>query len=142
MNESEPHPAAHPEPRPASHPVSNYAAQPGVRGPDPARTRSRLELQAALGLLAGVIAMATICGAIIISGWFAGVLWDPAERFFWAGGAAGGLMVASFAAAAFPGGDDDERAILRIRLFVRIGLLLLVLAPTLCIGAMVADFYR
>ncbi|THG30992.1 hypothetical protein [Naasia lichenicola] len=124
------------------HPAIDSAVHPGVRRPDPGRTRTRLELQAALGLLAGVIAMATICGAIIVSGWFAGVLWDPAERFFWAGAAAGGLMVASFAAAAFPGGDDDERAIFRIRLFVRIGLLLLVVAPTLCIGAMVADFYR
>jgi hypothetical protein len=106
------------------------------------RRRARLELQAGLALLTGALTMAIVCGATIVSKWFAGVLWDPAERFFWAGAVLAGLMVAVFAAAAVPGGDDDARVILRIRVLLRIGLLLFVLSPALCIGALIADFYR
>jgi hypothetical protein len=51
-------------------------------------------------------------------------------------------MVAVFAAAAFPGGANDRRVIRRITWLTRLGLLLIVAAPALCIGAMVADFYR
>lgn len=103
--------------------------------------RERLERNAVLLLGIGALTMATICGAIIVSGWFAGVLDDPPERWFWAGSVLELLMVVAFAAAAFPGGDDDVRVIRRVRAFTRVGLVLFVVAPVMCVGALVVDFY-
>lgn len=85
--------------------------------------------------------MAVICGAFIVSGWFAGVLEDHAERFFWAGGILALLGVLVLSAAALPGGDDDRRTVRRVTVLSRVGLVLFAVAPVLCIGAMVADFY-
>ncbi|MFB2596196.1 hypothetical protein ACEXQE_00240 [Herbiconiux sp. P17] len=86
--------------------------------------------------------MAIVCGAVIVSGWFAGVLVDRWERLFWAGALLGGVMVATFAAAAAPGGTDAPRASIRIAWLLRIGLVLFVLAPACCVAALVGDFYR
>jgi hypothetical protein len=87
------------------------------------------------------VVFAIIAAGIIVSGWFAGVIQDRFERVFWAGALTGGLMVAVFAGAAFPGGPDDARAIARITWLTRIGLVLFLLAPTLCIVALVCDFF-
>lgn len=87
------------------------------------------------------LTMAVICGSIIVSGWFAGVIRDVYERVFWAGALSAGLMVAVLAAAAWPGGTDDRRAITRTTWLLRAGLVLFVLAPTLCLAALVADFF-
>ena len=103
--------------------------------------RERLERNATLLLVGSALTMAIICGAIIVSGWFAGVMDDPPERWFWAGSVLEFAMVAVFAAAAFPGGDDDERVIRRVRALTRIGLVLFIVAPAMCIGALVVDFY-
>jgi hypothetical protein len=86
--------------------------------------------------------LAIICGAVIVSGWFAGVLVDRWERVFWVGALLGGLAVAVFAAGAAPGGRNISRACTRITWLLRAGLLLIVVAPALCILAMVGDFYR
>lgn len=91
---------------------------------------------------AAALVMAVVCGSVIVSGWFAGVLVDSWERLFWAGALLGGLMVAVFAAAAVPGGADARRSVPRITWLLRAGLLLFVLAPGLCVVAMVGDFYR
>lgn len=106
-----------------------------------AATRSALERQATSLFIGFLVAMAIICGAIFVSGWFAGVLDDPPERVFWAGAVLAGLTVAVLAAAAFPGGRDDGREIARIRWTMRLGLVLAVVSPALCIGALIADFY-
>ena len=103
--------------------------------------RERLERNAVLLLGIGALTMATICGGIIVSGWFAGVLDDPPERVFWVGAVLAGLTVAVWALAAFPGWGDDGREITRIRRTIRLGLVLTLLSPTLCIGAMIVDFY-
>lgn len=96
----------------------------------------------AVSLLVGYSAVfAIVCGAIIVSGWFAGVMEDHAERVFWSGAVLAGLTVAVFAAAAFPGGSNDERAVRRITWLVRLGLVMFVVAPALCIGSLIADFY-
>lgn len=105
-------------------------------------TRARLERNAILLLAVGALTMAIICAAIIASGWFAGVIDDGPERWFGAGAILEFVMVAVFAAAAFPGGTDDLAAVRRITWLIRTGLLLYVLAPALCIGALVVDFYR
>ena len=93
-------------------------------------------------LLVGYSAVfAIVCGAIIVSGWFAGVMEDHAERVFWSGAILAGLTVAVLAAAAFPGGGDDARAVRRVTLLIRVGLVMLVTAPALVIGSLIADFY-
>jgi hypothetical protein len=96
----------------------------------------------AIALLAiAAVVMAIICGAIIVSGWFAGVMEDHAERWFWAGSILELLMVFVFAAAVFPGGGDDRRVIRRVTVLTRIGLVMFVAAPVMVLGSMVFDFY-
>jgi MFS family permease len=104
--------------------------------------RAELERHAAVLFAASALVMAVVCGSVIVSGWFAGVLVDRWERLFWVGALLGGLMVAVFAAAAMPGGADARRSVLRITWLLRAGLLLVVLAPALCVVALVGDFYR
>ena len=103
--------------------------------------REHLE-RLAVTLLVGYSAVfAIICGAIIVSGWFAGVMEDHAERVFWGGAVLAGLTVVVLAAAAFPGGSNDERAARRTAWLIRIGLVMFVAAPALVIGSLIADFY-
>ncbi len=103
--------------------------------------RRHAERSAVLLLGIGAIVLATVCAAIIVSGWFAGVMQDRYERWFWAGAVLGLAMVIAFAIAALPGGRDDRGAAIRIKVFIRIGLILLVVSPLMCVGAMIADFY-
>lgn len=97
--------------------------------------------RAGLVFVGYLLAMAIVCGAVIASGWFAGVMDDPAERVFWAGAILAGLTVAVLAAAAFPGWSDERREESRVRWTLRVGLVTGVLAPALCIGALIADFF-
>jgi len=91
--------------------------------------------------VSSALVMAILCGAVIVSGWFAGVIDDEPERVFWVGAILELLMVFAFGAAAFPGGDDDARAIHRVRLLIRVGLVMFVIAPVLCLGALIVNFY-
>ena len=109
--------------------------------PDLAARRDRLERTALGAFAVGALTMAIVCGAVIVSHWFAGVLDDRFERFFWAGSIAGFLMVVAFAAACFPGGRDDRRVVRRITFLLRAGIVLFIASPVLCIGALIADFY-
>ena len=104
--------------------------------------RDRLERSAALLFATCAIVMAVIIGAIIVSGWFAGVMDDRFENTFWAGATLGFLAVLTLGAAAIPGGDNDQFEIRRMRWLTRVGLVAFLIAPCLCLGAMVADFYR
>lgn len=103
--------------------------------------RESLQRRATIVFVGYLLAMATVCGGIIVSGWFAGVLDDPPERVFWAGAVLAFITVAVLAAAAFPGWQDDRRELPRIRWTLRIGLVLGVLSPLLCIVALIWDFY-
>jgi hypothetical protein len=103
--------------------------------------RESLERRAVALFIGYLLAMSIVCGAIIVSGWFAGVLDDPPERVFWAGAVLAFATVVVFASAAFPGGRDEVRESARLRWTIRLGLLLGVLSPALCLGALVADFY-
>lgn len=112
--------------------------------PDSALDRERrrhLERQTAVLFAVTTLSMAIICGSLIVSGWFAGVIQDQYERFFWLGAVLAGVMVVVFTAAVVPGGTNDRGTIRRITWLVRIGLLLFVLAPALCLGALIADFF-
>ena len=104
-------------------------------------TRRHLERTAVTLFVGSALVMAILCGAVIVSGWFAGVIDDEPERVFWAGAILELLMVFVFGAAAFPGGDDDARAIHRVRLLIRVGLVMFVIAPMLCVGALIVNFY-
>jgi hypothetical protein len=103
--------------------------------------RHHLERRAVTLFGIAAIVEAIVCGAVIISGWFAGVMEDHAERVFWAGAILSFVMVAVFAAAALPGGSDDRVEVRRITWLLRVGIGLFIAAPALCIGAMIADFY-
>jgi len=102
--------------------------------------RESLERRAVALFLGYLLAMAVVCAGIIVSGWFAGVLDDPPERVFWTGAVLAFLTVVVFAAAAFPGGSDEVGEVRRLRWTIRVGLVLGVLSPALCIGALIADF--
>jgi len=104
-------------------------------------TRTRVEHSAAVLLVGTALVMAIVCGAIIVSGWFSGGMEDRAENVFYLGAVLEFVTIAVFAAAAFPGGRDDLRAIRRVTWLVRVGLVLFILSPALCIGAMIADYY-
>ena len=103
--------------------------------------RRHLERQASVLFLAASLVMAIICGAIIISGWFAGVIQDRYERVFWFGAVLALASVLVLLAAVIPGPADDDRASRRIVRLLRIGCVGFGIAPVLCIGALVLDFY-
>ena len=108
---------------------------------DLAERRRSLERTAVVLLVGYALVFAVVCSGIIVAGWFAGVLEDHAERFFWAGAVLAFLDVAVLAAAVVPGGGNDGRAVARMRVLITIGLVLFVAAPAIVIGSLVADFY-
>lgn len=103
--------------------------------------RNHLERQALGAFAVTAIVMAIICGAIIVSGWFAGVMTDRYERFFWGGAVLAAASVFVLAVASMPFGANDRSAVRRIRVLTTAGLGLYLVAVVLCIGAMIADFY-
>jgi hypothetical protein len=105
------------------------------------RRRSELELRAVLLLIASSVTMAIVCGSVIVSHWFAGVLIDKWERVFWAGALLAGLMIVVFAVAAVPGGVNARRTNIRITWLLRVGLFLFVLAPAVCLIGLIGNFY-
>lgn len=106
-----------------------------------AATRERAELVAAVLFVGCALTMAVVCGSVIISGWFAGAIADPPERFFWAGAVLAGLAIPVLASAAVPWGGDDAAALRRIRVLLRIGVVMFTLAPGICVGALVVNFF-
>ena len=103
--------------------------------------RRHLERQALGAFAVTAIVMAIICGAIIVSGWFAGVMTDRYERFFWGGAVLAAVSVFALAVASMPFGSNDRSAIRRVRVLTTAGLGCYLVAVVLCIGAMIADFY-
>ena len=103
--------------------------------------RNHLERQALGAFAVTALVMAIICGAIIVSGWFAGVMTDRYERFFWGGAILAAASVFVLAVASMPLGANDASAIRRVRALTTAGLGLYLVAVVLCVGAMVADFY-
>ena len=128
-------------PPPVDAPADDPRVEPDGQAADLVR-RAELERHAATLFVGAVLCVAVVCGAVIVSGWFAGVLVDSWERLFWLGFVLALVMVGVFAAAAAPGGRGARRASLRIAWLLRVGLVLFVLSPALCILALVGDFYR
>jgi hypothetical protein len=113
----------------------------GGAGADDRLLRERAERTAHVVFGVGALSTAIVCGAVVVSGWFAGVITDSYERVFWTGAVLAGVMNVVLAAAVWPGGADDRRVARRTAVLVRVGLALFVTAPALCIGALVADFF-
>lgn len=109
--------------------------------PDDAFLRRHLERSAAHAFVGCALVMAVICGAVIVAGWFAGVVEDHAERFFWAGAILGFVSIVILGLAALPGGNDHARTARRVRWMLRTGIVLFLFSPALCIGALVVDYY-
>ncbi|MDO7880826.1 hypothetical protein [Antiquaquibacter soli] len=109
--------------------------------PDAASLRRHVERTAAHAFVGCALVMSILCGAIIVAGWFAGVIDDRAERFFWAGAILGFVAIVILGLAALPGGDDDVRTTRRVRWMLRAGILLFLFSPALCIAALIADYY-
>jgi MFS family permease len=103
--------------------------------------RSAVERQAGVAFAVAALVLAIVCGAIIVSGWFAGVIEDRYERVFWAGAILALLSVLVLGLSVWPGGDDDRRATRRTRALLRVGLVMFLVSPLLCLGALIADFY-
>lgn len=116
-------------------------AEPRPEEADARALRSHYERHALGALTVTGLTMAVICGGVIVSGWFAGVMTDRYERFFWAGAITAAVAVFVLAVASMPFGASDRAAIGRIRVLVTVGLLLFIAAVVLCVGAMIADFY-
>lgn len=109
--------------------------------PDAAFLRRHLERTAAQAFVGCALVMSIICGAVIVAGWFAGVIDDRAERFFWAGAILGFVAIVILGLAALPGGDDHLRTTRRVRWMLRAGIVLFLFSPALCIAALIADYY-
>lgn len=97
------------------------------------------ETRAMIAFVGCASVLAIICAAIIVSGWFAGAMTDRYERFFWAGAVLALVAVLILLIGANPGGRSSRAP--RARLLTGIGLGLFGLAPLLCVGALIADFY-
>jgi hypothetical protein len=53
--------------------------------PDERPLRSHYERHAAVVFGVTALSMVIVCGAVVVSGWFPGVMTDRWERLFWAG---------------------------------------------------------
>ena len=62
--------------------------------------REHLERQAVALFTVAALVEAIVCGSVIVSGWFAGVMEDHAERVFWAGAILGAVGIRMLGAAA------------------------------------------
>lgn len=86
------------------------------------------------------IVVALVVGSMLVSGWRAGSLDNRVEWIFWAGAVLGAAGVASFGAATYPR-SAHERALGVVNRFIRIGIILFVVAPVLCTFAAMADYW-
>lgn len=80
----------------------------------------------------GLVA-AIVIGAMLVSGWRAGSLDNDIEWLFWVGSVLGAIGIGCFGAAtAQP---------INAPVLVRIGLMLFMAAPVLCVAAVVIDYW-
>lgn len=89
-------------------------------------------MKAAVLFAATAIVAATIVGAMLISGWRAGSLDNRIEPLFWAGAILGAVGIGMFGVGAVS--ERPERVI-------RWGMLLFLLAPVLCVVAVMVDYW-
>ena len=93
-------------------------------------SRTTTSLFAATSLVAAITV-----GAMLVSGWHAGSLDNSVEWIFWAGAILGAVGIAAFGAGVL------ARTVDGIRRDIRIGMILFLLAPVLCVFAVMADYW-
>lgn len=97
---------------------------------------ARAERKAAALFAAAVVAAAVVVAGITIAGWGGGRLDNRIEPLFWAGAILGGIAIALLGLATLP-----RRSAAIITTLSRAGILLFLVAPTLCIVAIFADYW-
>ena len=111
---------------------------------DDARLRELLSLadRKATALFSSTsIVVAITVGAMLVSGWRAGSLEDRAEWFFWAGAIIGAVGIALFGVASIPTTAETEETLARTNRQIRVGLVLFMIAPVLCVFAVMLDYW-
>jgi hypothetical protein len=96
----------------------------------------RAERKAVALFAAAVVAAAVVVAGITIAGWGGGTLNNRIEPLFWAGAILGGVALALLGLATLP-----RRSSAIITALSRAGILLFLIAPTLCIVAMFIDYW-
>jgi hypothetical protein len=96
----------------------------------------RAERKAATLFVGAAAAAAIVVAGITIAGWGGGVLDNRVEPLFWAGAILGGLALALLGLATLP-----RRSARLITGLSRAGVLLFLVAPTLCILAIFWDYW-
>jgi hypothetical protein len=86
------------------------------------------------------IVVALVVGSMLVSGWRAGSLDNRVEWIFWVGAIIGAAGVVLFSAATWPR-SPTERALRSTNRFIRIGIVLFIVAPVLCTFAVMADYW-
>ena len=84
-----------------------------------------------------ILIVAISVGSMLVSGWHAGSLDNRVEWIFWAGAVVGAAGVATLGAATFPA----KRTLEGTNRLIRAGLLLFLVAPVLCVFAVMADYW-
>jgi hypothetical protein len=87
------------------------------------------------------IVVAITVGAMLVSGWKAGSLDNRVEWIFWAGAIIGAVGIVLFGLASLPTATETQLQLARIDRRIRIGMILFLLAPALCVFAVMADYW-
>jgi hypothetical protein len=96
----------------------------------------RAERKAVALFAAAATAAAVVVAGITIAGWGGGRLDNRIEPLFWAGAILGGVALALLGLATLP-----RRSAAIITALSRAGILLYLIAPTLCIVAIFVDYW-
>ena len=96
----------------------------------------RAERKAVALFIGCAIVAGVVVAGITISGWGGGILDNRVEPLFWAGAILGGLALALLGFATLP-----RRSARLITALTRAGVLLFLVAPTLCILAIFWDYW-
>ncbi|THG30991.1 hypothetical protein [Naasia lichenicola] len=97
--------------------------------------RRAVTLFAATSLVAAIVV-----GAMLVSGYRAGVLDNRIEWLYWAGAILGAAGVACLGIASMPA-RPSEASVGRLSALIRTGLLLFMAAPVLCVIAVFTDYW-
>jgi hypothetical protein len=97
---------------------------------------SRAERKAVALFTGAAVAAAVVVAGITIADWGGGILDNRVEPLFWAGAILGGLALALLGLATLP-----RRSAGIITALTRAGVLVFLVAPTLCIVAIFLDYW-
>jgi len=112
------------------------------REDDDWRMRLTLVDRKATGLFGATSIVAAITvGSMLVGNWGAGILDNRVEWVFWAGAILGAIGIALLGLATLPPGHDLTRSVRTANALVRVGLVLFLIAPVLCVVAVFTDYW-